>query len=122
MRNKIFIVITFFIIFSCNISDTYEKLPFGGYEIDFEGGSQNRLLKNNELIIDSGLVDCKYNDAYMLVSVDTTYSMKPEKKDKKNLKYFIQDLKKDTIIKKISYKDLQKIIKEKSLKDIDITN
>ncbi|KMQ63645.1 hypothetical protein ACM40_02270 [Chryseobacterium sp. BLS98] len=122
MRSIIFIVITFFIIFSCNISDSYEKLPFGGYEIDFEGGSQNRLLKNNELIIDSGLVDCMYNDVYMLVSVDTTYSMNPEKKDKKNLKYFIQDLKKDTIIKKISYKDLKKIIKEKSLKNIDITN
>jgi len=108
-------------MYSCNMSDNYEKLPFGGYEIDYEGGSQNRLLKKNKLIIDSGLVECKYNNAYMLISVDTTYSMSPKEKDKKNLKYFIQNLKKDTIIKEISYTDLQKIIKEKSLKDIDVT-
>jgi hypothetical protein len=34
------IMITFL---SCNMSDNYQKLPFGGYEVDFEGGSNNRL-------------------------------------------------------------------------------
>ncbi|MBB6369654.1 hypothetical protein [Chryseobacterium shigense] len=108
------------VVCSCNM-DNYAKLPFGGYGVDFEGGKNNRMMKNNMMIIDSGLVDCKYNDVYMLVSVDTTYSMNPHKVNKKNLKYFIQDLKKDTIIKKISYSDLQKIIKQKSLEEIDIT-
>lgn len=108
------------IVWSCNM-DNYEKLPFGGYEVQYEGGHNNRLLKNNELIIEKGLLDCKYNDDYMLVSVDTTYSMKPQEIKKSHLKYFIQNLKKDTIIKRICYRNLQKLIKERSLEDIDIT-
>ncbi|MCJ7933839.1 MAG: hypothetical protein MUW56_09435 [Chryseobacterium sp.] len=120
MKYSIFITIIFFTIFSCNNSDKVEKLPLG-YEVLHEGGRQNRLLKNNELIIDSGLVECKFKNDYLLISVDTTYSMNPEKVSKKKLKYFIQDLKKDTIIKRISFKDLSKIIKDKSLEDIDIT-
>lgn len=68
-----------------------------------------------------GVVDVKYNENYLLISVDTTYSMNPENIDKKTLKYFIHNLKRDTIIKKISYFDLRKIIKEKSLEDIDLT-
>ncbi|UMQ44024.1 hypothetical protein MKS83_10035 [Chryseobacterium sp. Y16C] len=120
MKNIIVVVITFFILYSCNNSDKVEKLP-SGYEVFYEGGSQNRLLKDNELIIDSGLVECKFKNNYLLVSVDTTYSMNPEKLNKKNLKYFIQDIKTDNTIRKISYKDLQAIIKEKSLSDIDIT-
>ncbi len=120
MRNIIITVFTLFIVSSCNMSDKYEKLP-SGYEVSFEGGSQNRLLKDNELIIDSGLVDCKFKNDYLLVSVDTTYSMNPEKINKKNLKYFIQDLKKDNVLKQISYSDLQQMIKEKSLEEIDIT-
>ncbi|MGG5209821.1 hypothetical protein ACQWU4_12790 [Chryseobacterium sp. MIQD13] len=118
---KILKLSTLLFIYSCNMSDNYEELPFGGYEVDFEGGNQNRMMKNNTMIIDSGLVDCKYNDAYLLISIDPTYSMTPKKVNKKDLKYFIQDLKKDTIIKNISYGDLQKIVKGKSLEDIDIT-
>ena len=118
---KILKLRAFLLMYSCNMSDNYEKLPFGGYEVDFEGGKQNRMMKNNKMIIDSGLVDCKYNNDYMFVSVDTTYSNYPNKVKKNNLKYFVQNLKTDTIIKKISYTDLQKIIKEKSLHDIDIT-
>lgn len=108
------------------MSDNTEKLP-AGYEFIYEGGNQNRVYrydKNNysTFAIDSGVVDAKHNDNYLLVSVDTTYSMNPEKIDKINLKYFIHDLKRDTIIKKISFRDLQKLIKEdKSLEDIDIT-
>lgn len=120
MKNIIFITFILCILFSCNMSDKYEKLP-SGYEVNFEGGSQNRLLRDNELIIDSGLVDCKFKNDYLLVSVDTTYSMNPEKINKENLKYFMQNFKKDKNLKKISYTDLQKIIKEKSLEDIDIT-
>lgn len=120
MKNIIHIIFLLSLLSSCNMSDKYEKLPYG-YEANFEGGRQNRLLRNNELVIDSGLVDCKYKNDYLLVSVDTTYSMNLEKISKKNLKYFVQDFKKDTTIKQISYSDLQKIIKEKSLEDIDIT-
>ncbi|UTX47672.1 hypothetical protein [Chryseobacterium sp. MA9] len=120
MKYLIFITITFFTIFSCNNSDKVEKLPLG-YEVLYEGGSQNRLLKNNELIIDSGLVDCKFKNDYLLISMDTTYSMNPQKINKKNLKYFIQNIKKDTILKEISFTGLLKIIKEKSLEDINIT-
>lgn len=120
MKYPIFITITFLTIFSCNNSDKVEKLPLG-YEVLYEGGSQNRLLKNNELIIDSGLVDCKFKNDYLLISMDTTYSMNPQKINKKNLKYFIQDIKKDTILKEISFTGLLKIIKEKSLEDINIT-
>jgi len=104
------------------MSDSYQKLPFGGYEVNFEGGSNNRLIKNNEMLIDSGLVDCKYNERYLLISVDTTYSMEPRKLTKSSLQYFFQDIKNDTIIKIITYSELKKIIKEKSLDDIDITN
>ncbi|KFF08096.1 hypothetical protein [Chryseobacterium luteum] len=120
MKKIIIIAISVSIIYSCNNSDRIEKLP-SGYEVFYEGGSQNRLLKDNELIIDSGLVECKFKNDYLLVSVDTTYSMNPEKINKKNLKYFIQDFKKDNTIKRISYIDLQNIIKEKSLEEIDIT-
>lgn len=119
---KIFFALSFLgLLISCNMSDNYEKLPFGGYEVQYEGGQLNRMMKNNTMIIDSGLVDCRYNDNYMLVSVDTTYAMEPKMTPKIKLQYFIQDLEKDTIIKKISFQDLQKIIKEKSLSDIDIT-
>ena len=123
---SIFFVLSLGILISCNMSDNIEKIP-AGYEYIHEGGNQNRIYrydKNNfsSFGIDSGVVDVKYNDNYLLVSVDTTYSMNPEKTDKKNLKYFIHDLKKDTIIKKISFIDLQKRIKkDKSLEDIDIT-
>jgi hypothetical protein len=121
MRN-ILKLVALGVMYSCNMSDNYEKLPFGGYEVDFEGGKNNRMSKNNIMIIDSGVVDCKYNDDYLLISVDTTYSMSPEKVDKKYLKYLIQNIKKDTVLKKISFNDLQKLIKEeKSLEDIDIT-
>ena len=103
------------------MSDDYNKLPFGGYEVQFEGGSNNRLMKNNKMLIDSGLVDCKYNEKYLLISVDTTYSMEPNKIRKNQLQYFSQDILNDTIIKKVTYSQLRKIIKEKSLEDIDIT-
>ncbi|GEN77360.1 hypothetical protein CHA01nite_31000 [Chryseobacterium hagamense] len=93
-----------------------------GYEFIFEGGNQNRLLKDNNLVIDSGLVDCKYNKYYIVVSVDTTFSDNPQKMPKSRLKYLIQNIKKDTVLNKISFSDLQKLIKrDKSLQDIDIT-
>jgi len=120
MKKIIIIAITVSIICACNNSDRIEKLP-SGYKVFYEGGSQNRLLKDNELIIDSGLVDCKFRNDYLLISVDTTYSMYPEKINKKNLKYLIQNIKTDNAVRNISYINLQKIIKAKSLQDIDIT-
>lgn len=117
---KITIFILSIILYSCNFSDKAEKLPFG-YEVLYEGGNQNRLLKNNDLVIDSGLVDCKFKKNYLLISVDTTYSITPDKINKKNLKYFVQNIKQDSTIKNVSYNNIQKVIKEKSLEDIDIT-
>lgn len=107
------------------MSDNTEKLP-AGYEFIYEGGNQNRIYRydsNNysTFAIDSGVVDAQYNDNYILISVDPSYSMNPETIDKKNLKYFIHDLKKNTIVKKISFTDLQKMLKEdKSLNDLYI--
>lgn len=103
------------------LSDRYEKLHFGGNEVQFEGGLHNRMLKNHEWVFEKGLADCKYDKDYMFVSVDTNNSNYPKEMEKSNLKYFIQDLKKDSVLKTISYKDLQNLIKEKSLDDIDIT-
>lgn len=120
IKNFFYISIITITINSCNNSDKIEKLP-AGYEVFYEGGGQNRLLKNNMLVIDSGLVECKYKNDFLLVSVDTTFSMVPKKVDKRILKYFIQNLKKDSSLKKISYKDLQRIIMIKSLEDINIT-
>lgn len=117
---KITIFILSIILHSCNFSDKAEKLP-SGYEVLYEGGNQNILLKNNDLVIDSGLVDCKFKNNYLLISVDTTYSMAPGKINKKDLKYFVQNIKQDSTIKNVSYDGIQKIIKEKSLEDIDIT-
>lgn len=79
------------------------------------------MLKSHKPLIGSGLVECKYNDDYMFVSVDTTNSMAPEKVMKSNLKYFIQNLKTDTIIKAISYEDLKRLITDKSLDVIGVT-
>jgi hypothetical protein len=124
MKKIIYLFLLFF-LFGCNISDYREQLP-NKYEFWFEGGSNNRLAQGNmnegyELVIDSGVVDCSYNDDYLLVSIDTTYSMYPEKVEKSKLQYLIQDLKKDSILRDISYEDLKKLISEKSLQKIDIS-
>ncbi|EKB60652.1 hypothetical protein HMPREF9700_00147 [Bergeyella zoohelcum CCUG 30536] len=120
MKKTLFISMTQLLLYSCNMSDSVEELP-QGYKAIYEGGNQNRLIKNNKLFIDSGMVDVKYNDTYLLVSVDTTYSMNPNSVNKRNLKYFIQDLKQDTILRSISYQKLQHIIEKEALSDLDIT-
>lgn len=120
MKKLVMTIIFVIICQSCNLSDSVEKLP-NGYEFIYEGGNQNRLIKNNKLIIDSGVLECKYNERFIIISVDTTYSMSPQNLNKNELQYFIQDLKTDTIIKKISYKNLKKRIKENSLENLDIT-
>lgn len=120
MKKTLFISMTQLLLYSCNMSDSVEELP-QGYKAIYEGGNQNRLIKNNKFFIDSGMVDVKYNDTYLLVSVDTTYSMNPNSVNKRNLKYFIQDLKQDTILRGISYQKLQHIIEKEALSDLDIT-
>ena len=54
-----------------NIGDHCEELPFGAYEIGFEGGNKNRMLKNQESLIDSGLVDYKYINDYLKMIIIT---------------------------------------------------
>lgn len=115
------IIIGFFIIIiNYNFSDFEEKGP-SNYSYIFEGGNQNRVMKDNKLIIDSGAVDFKYNDNYVVFSVDTTYSLQPNEISKLNLKYYIYDVKKNLLIKNIDFIKFQKLIHEKSLEEIDIT-
>lgn len=114
------IVAILFLNIGCNGSDKLEKLPFD-YEFIIEGGNQNRVMRNNSTIIDSGLVDYKYSNNYIVFSVDTTYSMNPKKIDKNELVYYFHDLKRDTLFEKISYKEFKKIVDEISLKELDIS-
>ena len=55
-----------------------KKLPWDMY-LYFEGGNQNRVIKNNKTIIDSGVIDFKFNKDYIVFSVDTTFSNKQNK-------------------------------------------
>lgn len=99
---------------SCNFSDSAENAPMG-YIFIIEGGNQNRVIKNDELIIDSGLVEYKYSDKYIIFSVDTTYSMNPKKIRKDSLLYYLHDVEKDEFLKRLSYGKLKKIVKERGL-------
>ena len=120
MRKLTFILLAILITYSCNMSDSAEKLP-GGYLFIYEGGNQNRLIKNHHSVIDSGIVECKYKSHFLLVSLDTTYSRTPEQIEKRNLKYFAHNLSKDTIIQEISYENFQSLIKANSLETVDIS-
>ncbi|WP_326981919.1 hypothetical protein VUJ46_17030 [Chryseobacterium sp. MYb264] len=114
------LIIGFLISINYNLSDFTEE-GSANYSFVFEGGNQNRIMKDNELIVDSGAVDFKYNDNYVAFSVDTTYSNKPQEISKSNLKYYLYDIKKDILNKEINIYEFRNLIKEKSLEDIDIT-
>ncbi|UZT99391.1 hypothetical protein ODZ84_07460 [Chryseobacterium fluminis] len=103
-----------------NFSDFREKGP-SGYVFIFEGSKQNAIMRNNELVIDSGAVDFKYNKNYVVFSVDTTYSMKPQEINKSQLKYYLFDVKTNVLKENIKFDEFKTLVKEKSLEDIDIT-
>lgn len=111
-------IIIALIFVGCSNSDYIKEAPLG-YVFIFEGGNQNRIIKNNKPIIDSGVVDFKFNKDYIVFSVDTTFSNKQEKKV---LLYYIHDVKKDYLYKKMNMEVFKKFIKKNSLDDLDITN
>lgn len=103
-----------------NFSDFREKGP-SGYVFIFEGGKQNAIMRNNELVIDSGAVDFKYNKNYVVFSVDTTYSIKPQEINKSQLKYYLFEVKTNVLKENIKFDEFKMLVKEKSLDDINIT-
>jgi|GEM_PF-1256043 len=118
-------ILSLFIVFvivtaNGNFSDFMEKGP-SGYAFIFEGGKQNAIMRNNKLVIDSGAVDFKYNKNYVVFSVDTTYSMKPQERNKSQLKYYLFDVKTNVLKENIKFDEFKMLVKEKSLEDIDIT-
>lgn len=96
---------------ACNFqtSDISNDLPLK-YQFINEGGNQNRVIRDNELIIDSGAVDFSYNNKFIFFSVDTTYSMEPKNIAKEKLIYFIHNIKEDTLSKPLSFWYLKKFI------------
>lgn len=103
-----------YLCISCNFSDSAKNAPMG-YVFIIEGGNQNRVIRNNELVIDSGLVEYKYDDKYIIFSVDTTYSMNPKKMRKDSLLYYLHDVEKEEFLECLSYEELKKVIKERGL-------
>jgi len=118
-------ILSLFIVFvivtaNGNFSDFREKGP-SGYVFIFEGGKQNAIMRNNKLVIDSGAVDFKYNKNYVVFSVDTTCSMKPQEINKSQLKYYLFEVKTNVLKENIKFDEFKTLVKEKSLEDIDIT-
>lgn len=108
---------------SCNfpISDSDEELP-NNYMFSYEGGRQNRIVRDNQFILDSGAVSASFNDKYIFFSEDTTYSMEPKKVSKKILRYYICDIKKDTLSKPLDYNYFKKFIYQNKInEDLDIS-
>ncbi len=114
---KKFILFTLTIIsFSCNMSDQEFGLP-SQYIFVKEGGHSNIVLRNNKLIIDHGAVDFSYDDKFIFLSVDTTYSMEPKKIAKEKLIYYVHNIQKDTFSKPLNYNFIKKIISENKVED-----
>lgn len=119
---KTTILILALTIVSCNFqaTDFSEDLP-QNYQFIYEGGSQNRILRDNEAIIDSGVVNFSYDDNFIFFSVDTTYSMKQDKIGKEKLVYYVHDIKKDTLSKPVNYRFVKNfILKNKIVDDKNI--
>ncbi|RXR35417.1 hypothetical protein EQG68_00550 [Flavobacterium piscinae] len=64
MKKIIFIIILTFV--SCNfpLSDTEQELP-NNYMFSYEGGRQNRIVKENQFVIDSEAVSASFDDKYI---------------------------------------------------------
>lgn len=118
MKNIFKNIVVVLIFVGCSNSDYIKDAPLG-YVFIFEGGNQNRVIKNNKTIIDSGVVNFKFNKDYIVFSVDTTFS---NKQNKEVLLYYIHDIKKDHLYRNMNMKEFKKIIKKNSLDDLDITN
>jgi len=114
---KIILVLALALV-ACNFqaADFTQDLP-EKYQFIYEGGSQNRVLRDNVLIIDSGAVNFTFNDKFIFFSVDTTYSMEPKKIAKEKLIYYIHNIEKDTFSKAINYNFIKKVIAKNKVDD-----
>jgi hypothetical protein len=114
---KIILILALTLV-ACNFqaSDSTEDLP-AKYQFIEEGGSQNRILRDNELIIDSGAVDFSFDDRFIFFSVDTTYSMEPKKIEKEKLLYYVHNIKKDSFSKQVNYNFIKKFILKNKIED-----
>lgn len=121
---KAFLISVLILTFtSCNFqaSDSIEDLS-NKYQFIEEGGSLNMVLRDNEAVIDSGAVSASFNDDYIFFSEDTSYSMEPKKVSKKLLRYYIHNIKKDTLSKPLNYKFFSEFIRKNKIdEDLDIS-
>ncbi len=117
----LFLIVAFFIAIIFNLTDDFVDEGPANYTFVYEGGDLNSIIRDNKMLIENGVVDFKYNDDYVVFSVDTTYSLEPEKVKKTQLKYYIHDVKKDILYRNINYKEFKKIIQKKKLEEIDLS-
>ncbi|OWP82664.1 hypothetical protein BWK59_14650 [Flavobacterium davisii] len=115
---KLILIFVLVALSACNFqaSDSTEELP-SKYQFIEEGGSQNRILRDNQSIIDSGVVDFSFDDKFIFFSIDTTYSMEPKKIAKEKLIYYVHNIQKDTFSKPINYNFIKKIISQNKIED-----
>lgn len=113
---KLILIFTSFFFFNCNVTNQEYELP-SGYIFYKGGGSTNCMLRNQEIIIEGGVVDYSYNDAYIFFSVDETKSKAPLKTPKSLLKYYIHDIKKDTLYKSVSYQVFNSFLNKNKIDD-----
>jgi hypothetical protein len=113
---KLILIFTSFFFFNCNVTNQVYELP-RGYIFYKGGGSTNCMLRNHEMIIKGGVVDYSYNYDYVFFSADDTKSTDPLKISKSLLKYYIHDIKKDTLYKSVSYQVFNSFLNKNKIDD-----
>jgi hypothetical protein len=111
---KICTILIIIFFSNCNFSD-YDKDLTDNYVLSIEGGKFNRIARNNEFIIDKGVVDANFNDKYIVFSFDTTNSNYPKDVPKEILKYYIHSKIDDTLSKELSYKQFKNMLFKKGI-------
>ncbi|MFC4739225.1 hypothetical protein ACFO3U_04400 [Flavobacterium ponti] len=111
---KTFTILIIIFFSNCNFSD-YDKDLTDNYVLSIEGGKFNRIARNNEFIIDKGVVDANFNDKYIVFSVDTTNSNYPKDVPKEILKYYIHSKIDDTLSKELNYKQFKNLLFKKRI-------
>ncbi len=114
---KIILILALTLV-ACNFqtSDSTEDLP-AKYQFIEEGGSLNMVLRDNEVIIDSGAVNFAFNDKFIFFSVDTTYSMEPKKISKEKSLYYLHNIHKDTFSKPMNYNFIVNFISKNKIEN-----
>lgn len=115
-----FVLLLGAVLYSCNNSDYIQNMP-KGYIFIYEGGNQNRILRNNLSVIDSGVVDCKFNSNFIVFAVDTTYSMDPLNVPKENLQYYIHNVSRDSLSEPLNLNSFRKMLNLLDDDDLDLS-